>query len=239
MFKKPIITIAIFLLLTSQSFAVQIAEVYPNIEKQLNISLKNLNRLHLIGDEIAAVYSNEGEFTYFKSDITGDLYFRVNKGYQSNINLSLETKKGYSYTLLLTTKDIPLEQIILINPEITDKEESNKPDDYKQEIISFFKQIRQNQIPAGYEFKKRSKDYKCQFSKSDHITIKQIAAIIPAKSNIKANAKYKALQYSITNKSQDIIKLSEEQFFQEGILAVSLKDREILPKQETEIIIIK
>lgn len=233
MLKKLILTIAISLFVISKSFATQIIEVYPNIEKQLIISLKNLNRLHMVGDEIAAVYSNEGEFTYFKSEITGDLYFRVIKKYKKNINLSLETKKGYSYTLLLTAKDIPLEQIILINPEITTKEESAKKEDYKQNIISFFKKIKQNKVPQGYKFKKSS-NYKY---KLDNLKIKQIATIFPAKTNI--NAKYKALQYSITNKSQNSIKLTEEQFFKKGVLAISLKDREILPSQETEIIIIK
>lgn len=233
MFKKIFITV--FLMSWSNNiFAAQIIEVFDNVEVVVKVSRKDINRLNLVNDEVVEVHANKGDFTYSKSENTGDLYFSLVNKWKSSINLFLETKKGYRYKLLLKPSNIPSEQIIAQNPEIINNDKVIKNDDYKARIANILKVAIPNYIPTGYRVVKSSKNLKF----NGDLALKQIHSFIPATGN-KDKDKFLITKYKLTNKSDNDVEIQEAQFLRKGVLAISIGSKKIAPNEFTYVTIVK
>lgn len=223
--------LTIFLTLVAESsFAAQIIEVYDNIEVKIKASSTDVNRLHLVGDEVVEVHASKGDFSYSKSENTGDLYFSI-VSYKKNVNLFVETKKGYRYKFFLTVLNIPSEQIIANNPEIISNSDLVKNDSYKAEIANIFRSILKGYIPKGYKENTISKNYK----HNDQIKLKKTNYFTP----LDSQNRYLAEKYFLINNSNQEISLEESQFFKKGVIAVCLKAKTLLPGKVTQLIIVK
>jgi len=215
--------IIINILFLQKAISAQIYDIYPDTTRRIMVSKNEINRLHLQNDKIASIHLNKGDFTYKKSDTTGDLYFRIvtrNK----NVNLFLETESGLSYQLLLSVKNIPSEQIILINPEKENTLKLYKNQPYKQNIISLIKDFQKGITPKNYHIdhaknldSKNKKWRKIRKRKNqsqlDHIKdfdIEPLEIIIPI---IATNSNsYEITKYKIINKTKENIKIKLSDF---------------------------
>ena len=232
--RKIVCFLGLSLTFSFNAFATQIVKVYPDIEKRITVSGKAINRIHFENDSVVSVYANQGELVYSRSEAKGDLYIRVNDNYGKIVNLFVETKRGYSYKLLLAPLNVPSEQIILVNPAIVSKQPLNKKDGYKQRIASLVSKIRQNQIPEGYEINQEYKESKYWIK---GLKIKQVAQIHSPLSDERSD--FLVDKYYITNQSEESIKLDQEQFLKLGVVAVTVEKELIAPKEKIELLIVR
>jgi conjugal transfer pilus assembly protein TraK len=221
----------IILSLLNIASASQIKEASGDDEIHGTISLNELNRIKLIGDEIATIKKKEGGFTILPSNEVGEVYLRVT---DSNIlNFFIESKKGYTYNLLLRAKEIPSEQIFIKNPEISLVANSTrvKLSPYKQEIVKFYKELKNATIKHSIlDFFNK----KYEFAGNNELNSKiKINLIHQNQGNI-----YEGEIYELSNISKENISLKEDIFKKKRVRALSFEKLEIAPGEKTKLYVI-
>jgi hypothetical protein len=197
------------------------------------ISANELNRISLINDEIVNVRKKEGGFTVLPAPEKGEIYIRVIDN--SNImNFFIESKKGYTYNLLLTTKEIPTEQIFIKNPKITkDKDSENIASfPYKQDIIEFYKDLKNQGFEKGTRLSLFNEPYSVnQNAKlASKVKINKI-------SNYEGDI-YQGEIFEITNISPGHIVLSENDFKRKNVMAIKLDQLRLVGRGKTYLYVI-
>ena len=229
---KLLIKLAIVIALSfgSEVYAKQIVKVQDDEEIKVWVSSVELNRIKAIDDRVKHIRGNEGDIEWIADKEIGDLYIKPKVPEATNIFIT--TEKGYTYKILLQVHDMQAEQIFLKNEDAMIKEASKervKVMDEREEAALLIREMREGRKLIGYVEIETNKNGKSSFAKKGYsLEVKQACKgenLICEKILIKAKRKL----------SKEI---REEEFFGEGVVAVSM-DRVIRKNDQGYVYIVK
>ncbi|MFT4718437.1 MAG: hypothetical protein ACI9IL_000769 [Rickettsiales bacterium] len=231
---RNLIFILIAIFYSNVSFSAQLIKVSPDISVKANISAYELNRLNISGGKILDIIVKKGDLIIDRNKETNDIYLSLpySKS-RSIINIFVVSESNHTYQLLLIPKRIPSEQIFLIENSIDDKKLQIK-DDYRDEIISFYKTIYNKELHPDYKiskskrrFKDLSKNQKRQFRKNKIKLYKTLSYTPKSHSGLYGKI------IEVYNKSKKDFKLKEEHFSNNHIKAIKFNEDVIKPGKRT------
>lgn len=239
--------LAVSLFNTQQVFAVttgeQVIEMASDTEATASASAYNLNRIKVIGDRISSVIYNDGEASIAQDNQAGEIYLRktdLNNGTNS-MDLFIKTENGHTYKLILQFKDtLPAVQIFIKSKRytLTDinnakpirREEDNiRSSDYlnfqqnfEVATINLFRHMAQRNNIRGVLITNRS-GLLLSFRKDVKIEWEYSYALV--------GSKYSGELSRVTNITNEVITLTEDDFMAKGVRAVKLDKLILQPKE--------
>jgi type-F conjugative transfer system secretin TraK len=206
--------------------AAQFIDVADGAEITATISLTELNRIKIMSDKIDGIRVAKNIIEYSRDEKSGDVYINLIRKSRKPVNLFVSSQSGSTFKLLLMPKDIPSEQIFLI--------EKNNPEglqvlnDYQDELIEFYKSLSLGIAPKDYKISKSGSNTTLGDLK---MTFK--FAFTPLKPN-----GFKGEVYEIKNKGSKTQILNSADFYRDGVRAVRFNNQTLNPKETTLVYII-
>lgn len=213
------------LCLVNEAYAKQVVKVQDDGEIKVWVSSVELNRIKTVDDRIKNIRGNEGDIEWIADKEIGDLYIKPKVLEATNIFIT--TEKGYTYKIMLQVHDMQAEQIFLKNEDAMIREASKdkiRIGDEREEATVLIKEMRAGRKLIGYIEVESGKERKNQNKKSNsNRYIKEVIKIYKGENLICEKVQIK------TNKRL-AEKVREEEFFGEGVIAVSMD--KVLGKNE-------
>ena len=218
----------IFFLSYKSLFAAQIIEVTNDAEIKAEISSYELNRIKIEGGKIAGFRALEGDLSAVSDTKNGELFIHLPRRYSRKItNLFIISDSGATFKLLLVPKNIPAEQIFLVERSSSDKN-LQISDQYRDNIISFYKDIYAQKPIKDYHILAKKKRVK-----KDGLKITKIITYEPkGKSGLHGEI------LEVKNKSKEVKIISPQDFFKNGVRAIKLDSHILEVGQTTKLYII-
>lgn len=192
-----------------------------------HISSSGLNRIAVNGDRILTIKGNAGQFQMDKDPKLGQIYLQptlVDKG--DPIHIFITTEKGDTYTLSLLVHDLAPENIVLV-PQVSQAEKLKTTSDYESTLIDIIKAM-YHQVPLeGY----RNQILNKKSSPLRGATVMHVQSLI--------GDKIRGEQYEIYNKKNQVVILEEKDFYGNGVRAIAIMNKALLPGVTTRVYIIK
>lgn len=215
------------------AFADQTSTVDDNSKVDCLASQKDLTRVSLVGDEFASVSKMQpanplDDFSVVNEPTRGDIYLSVPDGYRpKTLSFFGTTKKGFVYKFTCKIEAVEAQQIFLTNPlalvaekEETEEAEADTPDN-DELAVRLIQAMAAGQGAQGFRVRTPS--------------------LVPVKVgdlSVKLESEYSGLDLvgnviRIENISTKAVSLNESIVAPSGAVAVSIRNRELLPKQIT------
>jgi type-F conjugative transfer system secretin TraK len=224
--------LSFLLLLPFTAFSAQIREVVDGSELAFNISIRDLNRVKVIGDRVQTLKCPEDEIILSAIENLGEIYIRPIKEGGMSISCFMITEKGNTYKIRFTPKDIASTQIILKNieniPVSTSANESTNLIGEKSDIVELMKLMSSGTIQSNDK-------YKISSINGVWFTAKEIEA---KKTLLFQGEHLTGMVLNVKNKSDLELKISEKTFFKEGVRAVSIENNVIQPNSSVSLYIV-
>lgn len=208
--------------------AAQFIDVSDGIEVSAVISLNELNRIRIEGGKIDGIRIAKGVIEYSRDEKSGDVFVNLVKRNRRPVNIFVASSSGSTFKLLLMPKDIPAEQIFLV--ERVAKNGVQVFDNYQDQLIDFYKSMQQGITPKDYKFSTQNTIFG---EKIGDIKIKLKATYSPLKPN-----NFKGEIYEIKNKSDKVQSLNPQDFYKDGIRAIKFDSYILNPKEITKMYVI-
>lgn len=222
--------IILSLIFANEAMAIQNKEVNDGDEFNAVISRNDLNRIKVVNDKIRDIKSNNQELDLNVDEKNGEVYLRVASAYENKpINIFILTQQNQTYKGILYPKLIPAEQIILNNENIglanNYLNKINNKNSYEKEILELMNAMRRGQKIENYQIKRNSK----------YIDLGDLS--------MKRSEIYKGINmtgevYIIKNSTKQILNLDEKFFYKNGVKAIKIEKRELLPNEQSQVFII-
>lgn len=222
--------IILSLIFANEAMAIQNKEVNDGDEFNAVISRNDLNRIKVVNDKIRDIKSNNQELDLNVDEKNGEVYLRVASAYENKpINIFILTQQNQTYKGILYPKLIPAEQIILNNENIglanNYLNKINNKNSYEKEILELMNAMRRGQKIENYQIKRNSK----------YIDLGDLS--------MKRSEIYKGINmtgevYIIKNSTKQILNLDEKFFYKNGVKAIKIEKRELLPSEQSQVFII-
>jgi type-F conjugative transfer system secretin TraK len=234
------IFIILLILIYSAFFAIsagaaQFIESSDGAEISATISLSELNRIRVEGGKIDGIRISKGILEYSRDEKSGDIFINLLKRNKRPVNIFLTSDSGSTFKLLLIPKDIPAEQIFLIERVV--KNGIKVFDNYQDQLTSFYKNLYDGITPKDYKVsnhKFSSLFNSLPIGKNTHdLKIALKSSYIPTKPN-----NFRGDIYEIRNKSKFSQILNPQNFYQEGIRGIKFDTYLLNPKEVTKMYII-
>lgn len=215
------------MLITSNVYALQLKQLHKDHRLVADISLNSINRIYVEDDRIAQVFGLNEDLVIETDNNTGQIFLRTKQN--KPIDLSVITEKQVTLDLRLLPKDISGETIIIKTNKPTDPAKTSaKTTSYLDQITTLMLAMANNQSITNFTINKVHK----RILLWDKIDLLQTSEYI--------GNKLIGEVYSLTNKTQDRIFLTETQFgWQKGVAAVAIKKHALAPKETTPIYVIR
>ena len=215
------------MLITSNVYALQLKQLHKDHRLVADISLNSINRIYVEDDRIAQVFGLNEDLVIETDNNTGQIFLRTKQN--KPIDLSVITEKQVTLDLRLLPKDISGETIIIKTNKPTDPAKTRaKTTSYLDQITTLMLAMANNQSITNFTINKVHK----KILLWDKIDLLQTSKYI--------GNKLIGEVYSLTNKTQDRIFLTETQFgWQKGVAAVAIKKHALAPKETTQIYVIR
>lgn len=219
--------ILMLMLITSNVYALQLKQLHKDHRLVADISLNSINRIYVEDDRIAQVFGLNEDLVIETDNNTGQIFLRTKQN--KPIDLSVITEKQVTLDLRLLPKDISGETIIIKTNKPTEPAKiSAKTTSYLDQITTLMLAMANNQSITSFTINKVHKEILLW----DKIDLLQTSEYI--------GNKLIGEVYSLTNKTQDRIFLTETQFgWQKGVAAVAIKKHALAPKETTQIYVIR
>lgn len=214
-------------LITSNVYALQLKQLHKDHRLVADISLNSINRIYVEDDRIAQVFGLNEDLVIETDNNTGQIFLRTKQN--KPIDLSVITEKQVTLDLRLLPKDISGETIIIKTNKPTEPAKiSAKTTSYLDQTTTLMLAMANNQSITSFTINKVHKEILLW----DKIDLLQTSEYI--------GNKLIGEVYSLTNKTQDRIFLTETQFgWQKGVAAVAIKKHALAPKETTQIYVIR
>ena len=224
------LAIVIALCFGSQAYGKQIVKVQDDGEIKVWVSSVELNRIKAIDDRVKYIRGNEGDIEWVADKEIGDLYIKPKVAEATNIFIT--TEKGYTYKILLQVHDMQAEQIFLKNEDAMIKEASKEKVgvmDEREEAAALIKEMRAGRKFIGYVEIENNKSSKSSSAKDGY--------------SIEVEKTYKGEnliceKILIKTKRKLSKEIKEEEFFDKGVVAVSM-DRVIRDNEQGYVYIVR
>ena len=222
--------IILSLIFANEAMAIQNKEVNDGDEFNAVISRNDLNRIKVVNDKIRDIKSNNQELDLNVDEKNGEVYLRVASAYENKpINIFILTQQNQTYKGILYPKLIPAEQIILNNEDIglanNYLNKINNKNSYEKEILELMNAMRRGQKIENYQIKRNSK----------YIDLGDLSM---KRSEIYKGVNMTGEVYIIKNSTKQILNLDEKFFYKNGVKAIKIEKRELLPNEQSQVFII-
>jgi len=222
--------IILSLIFANEAMAIQNKEVNDGDEFNAVISRNDLNRIKVVNDKIRDIKSNNQELDLNVDEKNGEVYLRVASAYENKpINIFILTQQNQTYKGILYPKLIPAEQIILNNENIglanNYLNKINNKNSYEKEILELMNAMRRGQKIENYQIKRNSK----------YIDLGDLSM---KRSEIYKGVNMTGEVYIIKNSTKQILNLDEKFFYKNGVKAIKIEKRELLPSEQSQVFII-
>jgi len=220
MFRMCIVVLSLFM--TTICHAQQKVPAQDGMEVSVTVSRQVLNRIAVENDRIMNVKGISGQFELDKDADLGQVFLKPIKVDEHElIHLFLVTEKGYTYPLSLTVKEGVAQSILLmpLEDKIAQWEQSSSYETLLKIFAS--NMVNQNDLEGFSESPKN----KAHLPKIKDLKVTHLKSY-----------KGHSLQgevLEISNKSKEILFLTEEDFYQSGTRAVAIINPELLPGAKT------
>lgn len=223
-----ILTIIAGFAFAKASSAAQIIEVVDDIEIKATISSYELNRIKIEGGRIEGFRALDGDLVAVADAKKGELFIHLPRKYsRKTTNLFLTSDSGATFKLLLVPRNIPAEQIFLVERATRDKK-LKIGHDYKSKILKFYKGLYKRSPISDYKI-----SYKKEKSRIDDLKLTKIVTYSPKdKSGLVGEI------FEIKNNSSEIKVIRPQDFYQDGVRAVKINDHILEKDQVTQMYII-
>jgi len=217
----------------SNAFALRTVDLKEGVTEFVEVSGKDLNAI-VFPDEVKVFTKSENlevkiqekrVFIAFKQDMeTGSFAKSPEQLYFLTDNRT--------YSMVLIPKGIPAETVIAKIETISDKDEAlnwEKEQPYVSVIKNLMKAMYTNSPPNGYEVNKID----------DSRDVSKWKGITQSLQRKYSGATFTGEVYVLTNDSNKIVRFSEQEFYQKGVIAVSIDSHELQPDEKTSIYLVK
>ena len=215
--------IILLLIFANEAKAIQNKELNDGDEFNAVISRSDLNRIKVVNDKIRDIKSNNQELDLSVDEKNGEVYLRVASGYENKpINILFNGLNPFPGLF-------ELEQIILNNENIgianNYLNKINNKNSYEKEILELMSAMRGGQKIENYQIKRNSK----------YVDLGDLS--------MRRSEIYKGLNmtgeiYIIKNSTKQIFNLDEKFFYKNGVKAIKIEKRELLPSEQSQVFII-
>lgn len=205
----------VFLIFCSSAKAAQMIPVADKIEVTAVISAHTLNRIKLEGGYIDDVIYSKEDITLRKVD--GEIF--VDSLGTGKKTLWIISKSGIKFRLILKASETVVlgQQIFLIEQS---GENFRIHDNYRDQLITFYKSIYSDNIPEGYKAVYKKKKFK-----KDKLKLTRIISYEPSAPGLYGQV------FEIRNKSDQALTLDPADFYKKGIKAIKI-DSHLLAEDE-------
>lgn len=215
-------------IITHISYAAQIIEVVDDIEVKATISSYELNRIKIEGGKIEGFRALEGDLVAVPDQKKGELFINLPRKYSRKVtNVFLTSDSGATFKLLLVPRNIPSEQIFLVERAVRDKK-LEIGNNYRSNILKFYKSLYKRAPVSDYKI-----SYKTEKSEIDDLQIKKIVTYTP-----KDKTGLVGEIFEVKNDSNEIKIIRPQDFHKDGARAIKLNSHILEADQMTEMYII-
>jgi conjugal transfer pilus assembly protein TraK len=216
----------------SNVFALKTVELKEGVTEFVEISERDLNaivfpvdvKVFTKSDNLEMKIQDKRVFVSFKSDMeTGparspeQLYFLTD---------------SKTYSMVLIPKGIPSETVIARIQDISEKEGAiswEKEQPYISAIKSLMKAMYTNMPPNGYEVAEAD-------ATNDVSKWTGLSQILNKKYS---GASFIGEVYTVINGTGDVVRLREQEFYEKGVMALSIDIHELRPNEKTEVYVVR
>ena len=223
--KLSIITFLI-LLFIDKANAAQFIDVSEGAEISATVSLNELNRIRVEGGKIDGIRITKGILEYSRDEKSGDIFINLLRRSRKPVNVFITSNSGSTFKLLLIPKDIPAEQIFLI--ERVAKNGIQIFNNYQDQLTNFYKTLYTGIAPKDYKVSNHNSSNNVGDFK---IVLK--SSYVPSKPN-----NFRGDIYEVKNKSKIIQILNPQNFYRDGMRAIKFDSYVLNPKEATRMYII-
>jgi conjugal transfer pilus assembly protein TraK len=227
-----IILLFIIVISASNVFALKTVDLKEGLTEFVEISERDLNaivfpvdvKVFTKSDNLEMKIQDKRVFISFKSDMEmgparspEQLYFLTD---------------SKTYSMVLIPKGIPSETVIARIEDISEKEGAlswEKEQPYISAIKSLMKAMYTNMPPNGYEVAGTD-------ATNDVSKWAGLSQILNKKYS---GASFVGEVYTVINSSGDVVRLREQEFYEKGIMALSIDIHELRPNEKTEVYVIR
>lgn len=218
-------------LISSSSFAASPTPLLFSNDDQINVYLShaNPNKIIVSGDIISNENGLEGQYSITKSPDGGIIILPVeskevfniylNTRFGRALSLAVHTNKGNGKTYVLQALDKPK---FVDNEEAKAWEESQP---YVQTIQEILKSVTNQKSPPDYfEYELNAKNKKPSYQPYSPIMIER--------EKLWVGSNLSVTQYKMKNESNQSLNLQERYFYSDGVRAVSVSKKRLLPRED-------
>lgn len=231
--KKTAILLLIALMGISNAFAMEVVKLSQGDTTFVELSNRDLNVI-LFPDSVKVLTQSdllevqiEGQrvFISFKKDMLNEalpdtpqqIYFLINDS---------------TYSMVAVPKSIPAVTVMVqTETELTEDEalkwEQEHP--YIATIKGLMKAMYANKLPPGYSLT----------GMNDGEDVSQWEGLSRVMSKKYVGAALSGEVYSLHNRSADVVRLKEQEFYEKGVIAVSIDSHELRPDEKTSLYLVK
>ncbi len=220
--------------LPAMVFADQFLTAADNATLSGVVSKREVTRISFTGDDVASLQkikpiNPSDDFSVAHDPVTGDIYVTLPAAFSSKfVNFFATSKRGFTYKFVLRVSDIPATQIFVQNPVVASDHavQFERAQPYRQTLVRLIRAMWNREILPGYEiiWKRRHR------VKAGPLKYRQIGRY--------QGRHFEGRVYEVRNNSRKSVRLSEEVFETDHILAVSLQKHSLMPKTKTIVFVI-
>lgn len=227
MLKKSFLlgSIVLSVLFCSESFGLQTKTIDDNGSANVTVSTTGLTRIAVQNDRIAHVRGVNGAYTYENDNDQGAVFIQPTPAYQKKqFILFISTEQGHNYVLHVTPSPVTADTIFLkpvgvINPQAKQWETSSPYTDVLTQLVN---DMANHKSPEGYSVTPVS-------GKTQYLG--NVATL--RLQNVYSGAHLQGLIYSIRNRIEQPVTVTESEFYQAGDRAIAIENLTIPPKGTT------
>ena len=210
----------------TNAFALQEKTVKENGTVNALVSIKGITRIAVDNDRIANLRGPQSAYTIQNDNVQGAVFIQPINDYQTKpFTLFITTERNHNYILRLTPKDKNADMILLkpvgvFNPMALAFEKSTP---YLEALSELINGMAKGDMPEGY-----ARDVIVN-AKTHYLG--DIASI--KLKEIYSGAHLEGYVYQVTNRTAGTLQLSENEFYETGVRAISLATLTLAPKAQT------
>lgn len=239
-----IIILAWLIIFAGQVEAYQLLQIREDKPVIAKISIKDPSRIAIKDGKIVKIRVKEEELTVEPDTELGEIAVMPKSGAE-NISVFIVDESNKTYSLLLQQEDIPAENIVLETPSV------------KEARAELFRQQHAEALPAkNYAYEKRiTAILEMMAGKPKTTTGIEVKKIAPEEVKLWTGTRffkvghyqgqtgiYRGVEgdkYRLFNTSKERMVINEQEFFIEGVSAVSVENLELDPDMSTYVYVIK
>lgn len=206
--------------------AMQVKSIKDNQTALIKVSAKEQSRIFVKGDRISVVRGLDGAYDLKKDDKLGDIYIQPTPYFQHKaFNLFVTTEQGRTFNLLASPLDIPAETIELkpLSPSLALAQHWEKNSPYSQTLMNLINAMVNGENPEGYAVINIGK---IKPKKLSNCITMQLLTVYRG-NHLQGEI------WRIKNDSKSSTYVHPRDFYQDNVLAASLKDELLNPQNET------